>query len=194
MASYGANSQLGIWRTSTTGSNVAWLSSLENGYTGLHYTDNISGVGGQAIYAATIGGTPPLNGLIQAFDSSTLAYLGQARDSLGTTGGVTGTASQLFYVSSSGGYVQTQNPNANIISGPTDPRGIASDGTTLWLAQFGDDAVARYTTGGILLGYFALTDPTAIAYTTIPEPSAYGMALVAGAALLTRHTRPNPIA
>ncbi len=160
LASYGDNSQLGIWSTGSTGSSVTALNGLGNGYTGLYYTDAIRDVAGQAIYA----GTTAAGGLIQAFNSSTLAHIGNARDRLGTTGGVTGTASNLFYVSSSGGHVENQTLGANIITGLKDPRGIASDGATLWLAQTGNDAVGHYNVAGGLIGSFRLTGPTAIAY------------------------------
>jgi hypothetical protein len=73
------------------------------------YTPEIRGVTNAGIIAT--GG-----GVAQGFNPTTLVYVGDARSGLGTAGGVTGTASELYYVSSSGGYVQNQTASSKAFS------------------------------------------------------------------------------
>jgi len=104
-----AASELTRWDTSTTNEAVA-VSGQGAGYgKGLYYTPEIRGVTNAGIIAT--GG-----GVAQGFNPTTLVYVGDARSGLGTAGGVTGTSSELYYVSSSGGYVQNQTAASKAFS------------------------------------------------------------------------------
>jgi hypothetical protein len=193
MGQYNAgNSQLGRWDTSTTGSNVAANSALGAPYAGLYYNPTISGGAPEGIYAAAPAG------VVQQYDSTSLAWGSPTIPDIGVSGpnGITGIGTDLFFASN-GGLITKDSGGVltTIVTSPGDNYyGITTDGTDLWVAQYSSGYAGRYSTSGTLTGYFALTNPAGIAYTTIPEPSAYGMVMVAGAALLTRRKRRNPIA
>ena len=188
--------QLGIWNTNATNSVVASHSGLGAPYAGLYYNPTISGGAAEGIYAAAPAGA------VQYYKSSTLNWgpneIPAIPDiGIGGPNGITGLGTDLFFASN-GGVVTKDSGGVltTIVTGiPGDAFfGITNDGTDLWVAQYSSGYAGRYSTSGALTGYFALTNPAGIAYTTIPEPSAYGMALVAGTALLTRRKRRNPIA
>ena len=172
----GANSQLVRWDTSAT--NVAVVFDTQGaGYGGgLFYTPAIAGVTNAGILASN----PNATGVVQGFNPTTLAYVGDARNNLGTAGGITGTASELYYVSSSGGYVQTQTTATNVITGLSNPLGITSNGTDFFVANQGTNQILQYTTSGSFVNSFAVTNPNMVAYTAVPEPSTFVMLAVVG--------------
>ena len=186
-------SQLGRWNTSTTGSNVTANSALGVPYAGLYYNPTTTVGIQEGIYAAAPAGA------VQQYNSSTLVWGSPAIPDIGVAGpnGITGIGNDLYFstnggviVKDSGGVLTTLSINP----GGDNYYGITNNGTDLWLAQYSTGYAARYNTSGVLQSYISAPVAVGIAYTTIPEPSAYGMALVAGAALLTRRKRRNPIA
>ena len=195
MGQYSAgNSQLGRWNTSTTGSNVAAKSDLGVPYAGLYYNPTTTVGIQEGIYAAAPAGA------VQQYNSSTLEWGSPGIPDIGASDprGITGIGSDLFFSSGTGGVVIKYSggisTTLSINPGGDSYNGITTDGTDFWLAQTASGFAARYNTSGVLQSYFPANYAAGIAYTTIPEPSAYGMALVAGTALLTRRKRRNPIA
>ena len=111
-------------------------------------------------------------------------FAGLARTGLETTGGATSTSSELYYVSVSGNYINTQIGNENIITGLNTPRDITNDGTNLYVSNFGTDQVLAFTTGGVAVNgrSFSVNDPIAVAYTAVPEPGVVGLLVLGGVA------------
>jgi hypothetical protein len=162
MGQYGAGaSQLGRWNTNATNINIAANSAIGAPYAGLYYNAAIPGGAAEGIYAAAPAGA------VQQFNSSTLAWGGNI--GVQAPNGVTGLGTDLFFASGgglitkdSGGALTTvyHNPGDNYYA-------ITTDGTDLWVAQHSSGYAARYSTSGALTGYFALTSPVGIAYTTL---------------------------
>ena len=164
----GSNGQMVRWNTSLTNIADPGYITVGVGYTGAAcYPDG-------ALYATT-----GAAGLVEAFWSDTLVVIGVVKTGLGTAGGVASIpGTDLYYVSSSLNKVQTQITGLDIITGLNDPRGIAGAGTNLFVANFGTDQILNYNTSGTLLGAFSITDPIALAYTSIPEPSTIALAIL----------------
>lgn len=169
----GSNGQMVRWNTSLTNIADPGYITVGVGYTGAAcYPDG-------ALYATT-----GAAGLVEAFWSDTLVVIGVAKTGLGTAGGVASIpGTDLYYVSSSLNKVQTQITGLDIITGLNDPRGIAGAGTNLFVANFGTDQILNYDTSGNLLGSFSITDPLALAYTSVPEPSTFALGILGITAL-----------
>jgi hypothetical protein len=169
MGQYGAgNSQLGRWNTSTTGSNVGANSLLGVPYAGLYYNPTISGGAAEGIYAAAPAGA------VQQYDSTSLAWGSPTIPDIGVSGpnGITGLGTDLFFASN-GGLITKDSGGVltTIVTSPGDNYyGITTDGTDLWVAQYGTGYAARYSTSGTLQSYFPATQAVGIAYTTINPP------------------------
>lgn len=173
---YGAGvSQLGRWFTSATGVPAA-ANSVGAPYAGLYYNPTIPGGAPEGIYAAAPGGA------VQQYNSSTLNWGSLADPQIpdiypSAPNGITGIGNDLYFSSNTGiitkysGGVLTP---LNINPGGDYYYGITTDGTDLWVAQYGTGFAARYDTSGALKSYFAAPYAVGIAYTTINfDPSAY---------------------
>lgn len=173
----GPTGELSSLFTNGTGTADFRPGTLGGNYTSLAYYS-----GDAALYASSNGG------FVEAFlTTAGFPYAGVARSGLGTgAGGVTATSSELYYVSNSGGYVQTQITNTNIITGLNNPLGITNNGTNLFVANFGTDQVLAFTTAGSAVNAlsFSVNDPTAVAWTAIPEPSTAAFVLLGGLGLI----------
>lgn len=173
----------------TTGTAPLQFSGvISTQYTGLTYYSPQKNV-----YAPSTQTDPQTQqtGIVEAFSTiptlqGGFPFTGLARTGLGITGGATSTAFELYYVSTSGNRVNTQIGNQNIITGLNNPIGITNDGTNLYVANFGTDQILAFTTGGAGVNSrsFAVNDPIAVAYTTVPEPSTVAFALIAVPAVL----------
>lgn len=175
----GTAGELAAERTDGTGSPNFRGGALGINYTGLAYYSNTV-----ELYAPS---SPANGGFVEAFSTDAgFTYNGVARSGLDITGGITTTATELYYVSTSGNYINTQIGNQNIITGLNDPRDITNNGTNLFVSNFGTDQVLAFTTGGAAVNglSFSVTDPIAVAYTAVPEPSTVAFALLAIPALV----------
>lgn len=169
----GSNGQMVRWNTSLTNIADPGYITVGVGYTGAAcYPDG-------ALYAST-----GAAGVVEGFWSDTFGYLGVVKSGLGTVSGVASIpGTDLYYLSSSLNYVRTQISDLNIITGLNDPRGIAGADTSLFVANFGTDQILNYDTSGNLLGSFSITDPLALAYTSVPEPSTFALGILGITAL-----------
>ena len=166
--SAGAN-QLGIWNTNATNSVVAANSALGAPYAGIYYNPTISGGAPEGIYAAAPAGA------VQQYDSTSLAWGSPTIPDIGVAApnGITGLGTDLFFASDTGDVFKYSGgvlTPLNINPGGDNYYGITTDGTDLWVAQYGTGNAARYNTSGALQSYFPATQAVGIAYTTINPP------------------------
>ncbi len=175
IAQYSAGaSQLGRWFTSATGASAGANSNLGVPYAGIYYNPTISGGAPEGIYAAAPAGA------VQYYNSSTLnwgPYEIPAIPDIGTSApnGIAGLGTDLFFANNNGDVIKYSGGVQTTIVDNTDGYyGITNDGTNLWVAQYVSGFAGRYDTSGNLNGFFPLTNPVGIAYTTINfNPSSY---------------------
>ncbi len=156
-------SQLARWNTNATNSSVIANNNLGVPYSSAYYFPGIPARNWAAgIYVAAAGI------VFQKFSPATLAHIPSGDLSAPGAGAITGAAADLYLTGTTtglNGYLQRVSDSAVLAQGMTSPTGITNDGTNLWVAQNGNNAVANYDAAtGALISYFNIPAPMGIAY------------------------------
>ena len=157
-------SQLGRWDTVAANLCNVYTNDLGVGYASVYYFPCITARSWTAgIYVAAAGS------VFQKFDPNTLTAMGGDIPAPGA-GAITGTAKDIYWTGTSkdpnlNGYIQRGSDLGILVRGMNNPMGITNDGTNLWVAQNGNNAVGHYNVAtGELISHFKVTNPVDIVY------------------------------